>query len=697
MLRKKSNSKSMGDGNKNKGNKKSRKKSYTIFKNMTIGQKLIISFLILIIIPLVFSNMFSYTSAEKTINDKVGFYSKKMIEQLVINFNSKLSEIESISSLAVSDSELLKLIEKDSFASLLEEQNIRHTIENQLFSMSLVNDGVNYIIIIKKNGEPYNSLSGSKDGSQEIIQQFQEQYDELLKKSNGKPIWISGFNDSYKNVYLIRSLRSHMGFHDIGLMIICVNVEEFNAVLGEANTEANMDITVINENKKIVFHLDREKLGTELNEPFVDELMNEPLPGNMNQDDYLISYATIRNGWKIISMESKDSLMSEMKVVRDGVIVFVSICIIIAVLVGLIISLSISKQLKNLMHLMGKVEQGDLTVNASIKGNNELGKLSQSFNQMIGNVRNLIVKTEEVVKEVEENTNIIRNSSNQSAQAAAQVANAVNELAEGSTEQARQADNTNALMEKLSEEINRSVRRINDIINTIQEMEKSRDYLNNTIVQLNDKTKIVIESSNIINEKINNLSEETKEVIKVVQVIDSISEQTNLLALNAAIEAARAGEAGKGFSVVADEIRKLSVETKASTEIIRKIIANIGEKTLSAVSTVEDSEKIFNEEKAIVLKAQDAFEEMAVLIKKVVEQIEDINQNLAVIEEQKNQTIEATGHIAAIIEESAASIEEVTATSEEQTSSAEQLAYLAEKLTHAVENLKDTLLMFKIK
>nr|WP_161520696.1 methyl-accepting chemotaxis protein [Bacillus cereus] len=79
------------------------------------------------------------------------------------------------------------------------------------------------------------------------------------------------------------------------------------------------------------------------------------------------------------------------------------------------------------------------------------------------------------------------------------------------------------------------------------------------------------EQSQRTSNSMNHLSERSKEIEQIVEVIQNIAAQTNLLALNASIEAARAGEHGKGFAVVANEVRKLAESTKNIGNLTKKI------------------------------------------------------------------------------------------------------------------------------
>ncbi|WP_341876972.1 methyl-accepting chemotaxis protein [Defluviitalea saccharophila] len=665
--------------------------------NIGIAQKLITSFIVLSIIPLFLTAGFSYINAEKTVEQKVGFYSEKMVQQIANNIDLKIKEIENIPRMVQYNSKLLEYIRKEEFNNLLEKINTESEIENILLSIENSNNSIKGINIYKENGEVFGSnfRIENSDGTS-MSADYGKVFEELMKDSEEELVWVTGLNNSYDYIILLKSIKNFVNTKPIAVLAVYIKADEITSLFKEMDFSDTGSMFLLNPNKNIIGDINNENIGTQVTDGYLDKIYGENLFGNFRDADNVISYATTKNGWKVITKEPISSLMAEMVVVRKGILWIGAVCILVAVAIGILISLSISKPLKMIMSLMGKVEQGDLTVSLDIEGKNEIGKLSASFNHMIENIRDLLLETHGITQKVEQDTNIIKTSSEQSALAAGQVANAINELANGAAEQAKQADNTNLLMDQLADNINHVVKRIEDIMNTIEVTESSRDYAAKTMDQLNEKTKVTIESSHKINKEIQELNEKAKEIIQVVKVITGISEQTNLLALNAAIEAARAGEAGKGFAVVAEEIRKLAQGTKDATGMISQIISDIQMKTESTVSVVKTSDKIFEEQQEIVNKTDQAFNEMAQSIQTMIGQIEDINNKIQDIEHQKHQTVEAIEYIASIVEESAASIEEVTATSEEQTSSAEQLAVLANNLAVAMENLNNSLSHFKI-
>lgn len=683
---------------KNKVFNKRKKKELFInpMKNVGIAQKLIITFIILSIIPLSFIASFAYNNAETTVENKVGYYSQKMVEQLAVNIDFKIDEFEKIPRMIIGNDEIMRNLLREDFATINEETQNSQSIQRALFSMNFSNAGMEAIYLYKNNGDIFRAgsrinLATELKGKSEL--DIFKDLSKTMQENKGNFLWLTGYNDTYKYVLLVKELSTT---DDIGIILVVINSDELGSIVNQTGMNGTGSIMILDENRMIISHEDSSLLGSELTDGYLESIYGDTESNHFRDGDDVISFATTKTGWKLITKQPMSSLMEEMQVVRKGIIVVVLICVILSIIIGMYMAFSISRPLNLIIKLMGKVEQGDLTVSSPISGKNEIGKLSYSFNKMIENVRELIIKTDDVSKQVVKDTTIIRGSSEQSAAAASQVASAITELAEGASEQARQVENTNRLMDNLATNINSVIDRIEDIMKMIEKAEASRDYASNTMDKLNEKTKNAVESSHIINQEIQLLNEETREVIKVVKVIAGISEQTNLLALNAAIEAARAGKAGKGFAVVADEIRKLAMETKDATGMINKIISNIQTKTQKAVEIVESSDKIFDEQKLMVLETNDAFIEMAESTQKMIEQIEVINSKIADISMQKEQTVSAISNIAAIVQQSAASIEEVTATSQEQTTAAEQLAVLANNLSDVIESLKKSLAQFII-
>ncbi|MEN6460707.1 MAG: PocR ligand-binding domain-containing protein, partial [Syntrophomonas sp.] len=97
----------------------------------------------------------------------------------------------------------------------------------------------------------------------------------------------------------------------------------------------------------------------------------------------------------------------------------------------------------------------------------------------------------------------------------------------------------------------------------------------------------VTENENVLFKEINEVHGVSLQIDDVLAFIKQIAEETKMLGLNAAIEAARAGDAGRGFGVVAEEIRKLSDESKQTVNTIREFTLRIEESVGNTLKTSE--------------------------------------------------------------------------------------------------------------
>lgn len=157
----------------------------------------------------------------------------------------------------------------------------------------------------------------------------------------------------------------------------------------------------------------------------------------------------------------------------------------------------------------------------------------------------------------------------------------------------------------------------------------------------------------IIFKDMEQLSDTSKEIERIVSIITSIAEQTNLLALNAAIEAARAGENGKGFAVVAGEVRKLSENTKKSVTEVAKLVNGIGHFT----NVMNTSISVVSEE---IVKGTEQGKETGIFFADIAEAMLSVKQQNIKVAKEMNELNEIFDGISKAFDQVAVSSDELT-------------------------------------
>lgn len=312
---------------------------------------------------------------------------------------------------------------------------------------------------------------------------------------------------------------------------------------------------------------------------------------------------------------------------------------ILAVLLGLFIANIISKPVKKLSKVAELIADGDLNIDVNITTKDEIGALAGSFRRMADNLNDVIGN--------------IASASEQVASGSKQISDSSMALSQGATEQASSIEQLTASVEEIASQTKQNAD------NAVQANHLAETARTNA-AKGNNQMKDMLKSMDDINESSKNIS-------RIIKVIDDIAFQTNILALNAAVEAARAGQHGKGFAVVAEEVRNLAARSanaaKETTTMIEGSICKVAEGTKIANQTAE------------------ALNEIVEGITKVANLVGDINvasneQSAGV--SQVNQGIMQVSEV----------VQTNSATSEETAAASEELAGQAELLKDQVSRFK---------
>ncbi len=343
------------------------------------------------------------------------------------------------------------------------------------------------------------------------------------------------------------------------------------------------------------------------------------------------------------------------------------LCMMTDILVAFLVYMLLLNPIKKISNKMQQIAlevaegRGDLTVRVKVKRNDEVGRLTESFNSLLtafqkvtARIRENVIRMEKIAGRSEEQ--IVASNNRIS-----DLSSTMEKLSAGSEEASALIHQIKSEMEKISGETNEISEEMEHGAEFSTELKERAGFIRKKTMKSKENAENIAET---IRETLSVSIQESRSIAQVGELTNTILEiaaKTNLLALNAAIEAARAGEAGKGFAVVADEIRTLADSSKQNANAIQQLNDKVIE---SVQSLCTCSEKMVGFVDNEVMEDYKNFEIMAVRYSDDAEAVSKIMRKIQTSVEHINSQIDiATQNITGIatsVEESSLGIQNVT-------------------------------------
>lgn len=478
------------------------------------------------------------------------------------------------------------------------------------------------------------------------------------------------------------------GMHPIGVIAAVEKGDKLSKVAGNITIGKSSHPSVINMKTGInigdqdIDNVIKQRKVTESGIPQLTALLEDACKGNTGGGEFTdnrtgkIMTAVYRSvgdncDWAVFCAAPKDDFfMGINRMVNVMIISFIIEVIVALGVCGAVITISINP-LKIVDKTIHGIASGnaDLTQRIKVTSKDEIGSVVSGFNKFTEELQSIIsgIKnskndltvagddlqastddTSSSITQILANIESVRGQITNQSASVEETAGAVNEIASNIASLEKMIENQSSGVTQASAAVEEMIGNIGSVNQSVDKMASSFDELQTNAQNGSAKQQDV-------NERIEQIEEQSQMLQEANIAIASIAEQTNLLAMNAAIEAAHAGEAGKGFSVVADEIRKLSETSSSQSKTIGDQLNKIKESINSVVSASAESSASFmtvsgkiKETDELVRQIKSAMEEQTEGSKQISEALHSMNDSTS---EVRTASAEMSAGNKAILEE----------------------------------------------
>ena len=393
-----------------------------------------------------------------------------------------------------------------------------------------------------------------------------------------------------------------------------LDTERLSQSLSQIKVGDSGYVTLYDCNNTILYHPSADAVGVKVEEAGYSSNLSQALTQDQTVEGmsytrsggsyYGSTYYLSDLGYKVLGVlpaaEFDSHVASTIRLVLIG---FIGCDVLLGAIIALL-AISITRPLRRLSVVTDKLSNGELNVEYTVRGNDEISKVGRDVEQIVRRLKDYIKYIDEISRVLEQvgggnldfqlehdyqgdfarvkramlliqdhlsaTMSGISDSAAKVNMEAEQISGGAQALAQGATEQASSVEELSAAVQDLNEQTtqgsNHAVEMSHGLNRVKDQVDASNEQMKSMVAAMGDITR----QSNAIG--------------KIIKTIDDIAFQTNILALNAAVEAARAGSAGKGFAVVADEVRSLAGKSADAARETNQLIA----RSMEAVKQGED-------------------------------------------------------------------------------------------------------------
>ena len=320
--------------------------------------------------------------------------------------------------------------------------------------------------------------------------------------------------------------------------------------------------------------------------------------------------------WSVLVRIPKDQAAAAAMTFNRNLSMTAIICVALILVIGLWVGRRGAKSLIQVSEVAQRAAEGDLTKRVMVTSKDELGTMGLAMNTMLDNLVQVVAEVRQAAEHV--------------STASGEITQGNEDLSQRTSAQAGALEETSSSMEEMTSTIKQNA-----------DNAKQANQLAVTAREVAEKGGAVTDKAVAAMAEINKSS---KKIADIINVIDEIAFQTNLLALNAAVEAARAGEQGRGFAVVASEVRNLAQRSATAAKEIKALINESVQKVGDGSELVNRSGQTLAEIVNSVKRVTDIISEISAASQEQAAGIDQVNkavmqmdqgtqQNAALVEE----------------------------------------------------------------